>query len=129
MTIIGCRSPDRGDDRAGILVAERLGQEGFEAEIHIGDPLTLIDGCCSAQDVIVVDAVITGAPAARCMCGMAHHHEFFAKRRYPAMGWILARQSSWQKFSDDSPRGYDSMESRPADLIQDPLSLLRSSAR
>jgi hydrogenase maturation protease len=63
MKIIGCGNPDRGDDRAGVLVAERLREEGFEATTHVGDSLALIEAWRSTDDVVVVDAVMTGAPA------------------------------------------------------------------
>jgi hydrogenase maturation protease len=63
MKIIGCGNPDRGDDGAGVLVAQRLREEGLDAETHIGDSLALIEAWRSAGDVIVVDAVVTGALA------------------------------------------------------------------
>lgn len=62
MKIIGCGNPDRGDDWAGVLVAERLRELGVDAETHIGEPLVFIEAWCPADDVIVVDAVVTGAP-------------------------------------------------------------------
>jgi len=62
MQIIGCGNVDRGDDRAGILVAERLRDLGFRAEIHTGDALALLDRWPSDEDVIVVDAVVMGMP-------------------------------------------------------------------
>ena len=63
MKIIGCGNPDRGDDRAGVLVAERLRGFGIDAEIHTGDPLALLERWSSDEDVIVVDAIMTGAAA------------------------------------------------------------------
>jgi hydrogenase maturation protease len=61
--IIGCGNGDRGDDQAGIVVAERLRGLGFEAETHVGDALALLEHWESQEDVILVDAVVTGASA------------------------------------------------------------------
>ncbi|MCW5981021.1 MAG: hydrogenase maturation protease [Bryobacteraceae bacterium] len=60
--VIGCGNPDRGDDAAGILAARRLSEFGLPAIEHSGDGLALIAVWEGAADVIVVDAVITGAP-------------------------------------------------------------------
>lgn len=62
MKIIGCGNPDRGDDRAGVLVAERLRELGIAAETHTGELLALIEAWDAADDVILIDAVVTGAP-------------------------------------------------------------------
>ncbi len=61
--IIGCGNRHRGDDQAGIVVVERLRALGFEAEVHNGDALALIETWRSNEDVFLVDAVLTGAPA------------------------------------------------------------------
>jgi hydrogenase maturation protease len=63
MKIIGCGNPDRGDDQAGIAVSERLRELGFEAEAHTGDPLLLLEKWHADDDVILVDATSSGAPA------------------------------------------------------------------
>jgi hydrogenase maturation protease len=62
MLIIGCGNRERSDDGAGILVAERLRELGIEADTRIGDAADLIEAWKGADDVIVVDAVMTGAP-------------------------------------------------------------------
>jgi hydrogenase maturation protease len=62
MLIIGCGNRERSDDGAGILVAERLRELGIEAETRIGEALDLMEAWNGADDVIVVDAVLTGAP-------------------------------------------------------------------
>jgi len=62
MKIIGCGNPDRGDDGAGVLVAERLRELGIAAETHTGEPMALIESCRSADYVILIDGVVTGAP-------------------------------------------------------------------
>ena len=60
--IIGCGNTDRGDDGAGILVARRLRERGFNAIEHSGDGLALIELWHGFDDVIVVDAMSSGAP-------------------------------------------------------------------
>ena len=63
MRIICCGNRDRGDDAAGLMVAELLRDMGIDAEVCGGDPLDMMDRWRSADDVIVVDAMLTGAPA------------------------------------------------------------------
>lgn len=60
MRIICCGNPQRGDDAAGVLVAERLRELGVEAETCTGEAFELIDKWRGVNDVIVVDAIITG---------------------------------------------------------------------
>jgi len=62
MLIIGCGNAQRGDDAAGIMAANRLRLLGVSAQICSGEPSELIDMWKEADDVIVIDAVITGAP-------------------------------------------------------------------
>ena len=62
MLIIGCGNRQRGDDGAGILVADRLRELGIEADTRSGEAADLIEAWKGADDVIVVDAVMTGAP-------------------------------------------------------------------
>ena len=62
MLIIGCGNRQRGDDGAGILVAERLRNLGIPAETRSGEAADLIEAWRGADNVIVVDAVVTGAP-------------------------------------------------------------------
>jgi hydrogenase maturation protease len=62
MLIIGCGNFERGDDGAGILVAEGLQHLGMHACSYTGEPLGLIDLWEHADDVILVDAVVTGVP-------------------------------------------------------------------
>ncbi|MGB8060502.1 MAG: hydrogenase maturation protease [Candidatus Sulfotelmatobacter sp.] len=65
MLILGCGNRDRGDDAAGVLVAERLRDLGLDAQICSGQALELIDAWNGADDVVIVDAVITGGPAGK----------------------------------------------------------------
>lgn len=62
MKIIGCGNADRGDDQAGIVAAERLRELGLTAEVHCGDALSLLDQWRTDDDVVLIDAVVTGAP-------------------------------------------------------------------
>jgi hydrogenase maturation protease len=62
MLIIGCGNLERGDDCAGLLVARRLRELGANARWCEGEPLRLIDLWEHADHVILVDAVVTGAP-------------------------------------------------------------------
>jgi hydrogenase maturation protease len=62
MLIIGCGNRDRGDDSAGVMVTERLWKLGFDARIRSGEALDLIETWSGIDDVVVVDAVESGAP-------------------------------------------------------------------
>ncbi len=62
MLILGFGNPDRADDAAGLLVARKLTELGIEAHELGGEGLALIDAWSGWADVIVVDAVMSGAP-------------------------------------------------------------------
>jgi hydrogenase maturation protease len=62
MLILCCGNPDRGDDGAGPLVARRLHALEVEARVCGGEALSLMEAWRGQDDVIVVDAVVTGAP-------------------------------------------------------------------
>lgn len=61
MLILGCGNPDRSDDAAGLLVVQRLCQLGVEAREHPGEMLALMDAWSGAPEVILIDAVVSGA--------------------------------------------------------------------
>ena len=61
MRIICCGNPDRGDDGVGALVAERLRDFGIEAEIRSGEAFDLVESWGGSDNVVIVDAVETGA--------------------------------------------------------------------
>lgn len=61
MLILGCGNPDRADDAAGLLVAARLRDLGIDAHEHSGDMLALMDEWSREEEVILVDAVVSGA--------------------------------------------------------------------
>lgn len=63
MLILCCGHPDRGDDAAGVLVAHRLRAMGIDARVHSGEAFSLIEAWSGATEVVLVDAVSTGAPA------------------------------------------------------------------
>ena len=65
MLVIGCGNRDRSDDGAGAMVAERVRGLGVQAEICTGESLALIEAWSRADDVVIVDAVVTGAPAGK----------------------------------------------------------------
>jgi hydrogenase maturation protease len=61
--ILGCGNPDRADDGAGLLVARKLRALGLNAREHGGDMLSLMYGWAGYDEVIIVDAMVSGAPA------------------------------------------------------------------
>ena len=65
MTIIGVGSDWRGDDAAGLEVVRRLRQLGLPGtqliEMH-GEPAGLLDRWEGEQQVVLIDAVRSGAP-------------------------------------------------------------------
>jgi hydrogenase maturation protease len=63
MLIICCGRPDRGDDAAGPLVAGRLREIGIPVVDCGGEALALMQAWRGAEDVLVVQAVFTGAPS------------------------------------------------------------------
>ena len=64
MLVLCCGHPDRGDDAAGPLVARRLREmprdKGIDVREQYGDALSLIDAWQGVDDVVLVDAVVTG---------------------------------------------------------------------
>ena len=63
MLILACGNRDRADDAAGLLVAERLRELSIDAEECAGEAPDLMEAWSAADDVIVVDCVMTGVPA------------------------------------------------------------------
>jgi hydrogenase maturation protease len=60
LLIIGLGNPWRGDDGAGPAVARALGEDPGVV-VQEGEPIGLIDAWAGAAEVIVVDAVSSGA--------------------------------------------------------------------
>ncbi len=63
MRVICCGNRQRGDDAAGLLVADRLRGVGVEAEIRNGEVSELMEAWSGVDSVVLVDAVVTGKPA------------------------------------------------------------------
>ena len=61
--ILGCGNPHRADDSAGLLVVRKLREMGVDAREHGGDMLSLIYQWAGYDAVIVIDAMVSGAPA------------------------------------------------------------------
>lgn len=61
MLILGCGNQDRGDDAAGLLAARKLRELGIAAVNCSGEASILLDFWGGAEDVLVIDAVLTGA--------------------------------------------------------------------
>ncbi len=59
--ILGYGNPDRGDDAAGPMVAQRLRALGIDAQVFTLDGLSLFQSWHDLDDVMVVDAVVTGS--------------------------------------------------------------------
>lgn len=61
--ILGCGNPERGDDAAGLVAARKLREMGLNALEHSGDMLSLFYRWAGYDEVIIIDAMISGAPA------------------------------------------------------------------
>ena len=62
MLILGCGNPHRGDDSAGVKVIEKLRELGIAAETCSGQAADLIEAWAGRHEVLLVDAVESGAP-------------------------------------------------------------------
>jgi hydrogenase maturation protease len=60
MLLVCCGNADRGDDGAGPACADALRLLGVTARCLPGDAFTLLDAWTGHDDVIVVDAIVTG---------------------------------------------------------------------
>lgn len=60
MLVLCCGHPDRGDDACGPRVAQCLRDKGIEAREADGGVLELIEAWRGADDVVLVDAMISG---------------------------------------------------------------------
>jgi len=60
MQILCCGNRHRGDDAAGLLVADRLREWGIAVEMLDGEATELMEAWGSADSVVLVDAVVTG---------------------------------------------------------------------
>jgi len=62
LLVVGLGNAWRGDDGAGPAVALALGDDP-RVLVHEGEPIGLLEAWAGAQEVILVDAVSSGAPA------------------------------------------------------------------
>jgi hydrogenase maturation protease len=62
MLILGCGNRQRGDDAVGILAVERLRSLGIAAEVCAGEAADLMEAWSGFDNVILIDAVVSGAP-------------------------------------------------------------------
>jgi hydrogenase maturation protease len=62
LLVIGLGNAWRGDDAAGLAVARALGDDP-RVRLHEGEPIDVVELWAGAGEVILVDAVASGAPA------------------------------------------------------------------
>ena len=91
MLILGIGNRHRGDDATGILAVEHLRSLGIAAELCSGEPSELIDAWTGTDDVIVIDAVVTGAPPGTIHLWDAAHPPAFATSAASTHGLGLAQ--------------------------------------
>ena len=105
MRIIGLGNDHRGDDAAGLIAAHRLRRLGFDAREHRGDLLALLDQMIGTAELVIVDAVVTGAAP-----GAIHYWD---GRRLPPEA--VGTRSSTHSFSlGDAIRRAGSLDRLPA---------------
>ncbi len=90
MLIIGCGNRHRGDDAAGLLAAERLRALGIPAEVCNGESAELIAAWAGLDDVILIDAVMTGVPAGTIHVWNANDLPTFATSNTSTHGFGVA---------------------------------------
>jgi len=101
--ILGCGNRQRGDDGAGILAAERLRALGIAAEVCSGESPTLIEAWSGFDDVIVIDAVVTGAPAGAVHVWDGQHPPAFATSAGSTHGFGIAHAIELARVLDCLP--------------------------
>ena len=104
MRIIGCGNRDRQDDAAGILVAERLRLLGLDATTCSGDPGQLIEAWRTQDDVILIDAVVTGAPPGTVHVWDGRLPAYAMQAHYSSHGLGVAEAISLAGVLDRLPR-------------------------
>ena len=63
--VLGIGNPWQGDDAAGLVAAERIRErvrQAVEVKLLEGEPVSLVDAWDGADEVLLVDAVRSGAP-------------------------------------------------------------------
>ena len=78
---VGIGNGFRTDDGVGPWIAEALGKRGCRAHVHAGDGAGLIDLFAQHDDIVLIDATHSGAPAGTLVTFDARHEslpaEFF----------------------------------------------------
>ena len=123
MLIIGCGNRQRSDDGAGILVAERLRDLGIRAETRSGEAADLIEAWRGADDVIVVDAVVTGAPVGTVQAWDARQPLASVRTTASTHGLGVAEAIELAQVLGVFRRGSRSTGSRGGDSSPEPRSL------
>jgi hydrogenase maturation protease len=88
--IIGCGNPQRTDDAAGVLVAQRLRAMGIEAEIQSGGAFELVASWHLHEHGILIDAVVTGSPCGSVHVWEGHPPQLPPERRFSSHGFGLS---------------------------------------
>ncbi len=88
--IIGCGNPQRMDDAAGVLVAQRLRDLGVAAEIQSGGAFELLAEWNADENVILIDAVVTGAPIGTVHLWEGNPPHLPASQHFSSHGFGLA---------------------------------------
>jgi len=86
--IIGCGNRDRGDDAVGLIVADRLREMGLPFTAYECDPLGLLHQWSPADEVVLIDAIVTGAPPG-------------------TVQWSDGREVGWNQAAPASSHGFD----------------------
>ena len=115
MLIIGC-----GNRTAAMTLLEcwsrrACGNWGYDAQKWRGDAADLIESWSGVDDVVVVDAVMTGAPAGSVTRGTASIHLLPPVQRLRRMDWAWRKRSDWLRFYSAFQRGCGSTGSRDGD--------------
>jgi hydrogenase maturation protease len=104
MKIIACGNRERGDDGAGIIAAERLRALGIDAETCAGEASGLIELWSGVDDVIVIDAVVTGADAGTVHLWDARHPLTYSNASGSTHGLGVADAIELSRVLDCLPR-------------------------
>jgi hydrogenase maturation protease len=108
LKVIGVGNAWRGDDAAGLMVAQRLRQENFAYAEIIESPETadaLADAWQDATRVIVVDAVVAGGPPGAIYRFNAHDPAatFPVSRSPSSHGWGVAEAVALGRLFQELP--------------------------
>jgi len=114
LLVIGVGNPDRGDDAAGWIAAKRVADRcqgwvgGGPGKVRVcqsaGDPASLIDAWDGAEDVVVIDAVVTGGPVGTvCVVDLLRQPGFPVGRQVSSHGMGPAEAVALARSLDTLP--------------------------